>query len=76
VVTVVGLQFGSLLGGTVVTETVFARPGIGRIAVLALQAKDFPVAQGVVLFVALVYVFVNLVVDVLYAYVDPRIHYG
>jgi peptide/nickel transport system permease protein len=75
VITVVGLQFGSLLGGTVITETVFARPGIGRIAVLALQSKDFPVAQGIVLFISLVYVFVNLVVDVLYAYVDPRIHY-
>jgi peptide/nickel transport system permease protein len=75
VITVVGLQFGSLLGGTVIIETVFARPGVGRIAVLALQSKDFPVAQGIVLFISLVYVFVNLVVDVLYAYVDPRIHY-
>lgn len=75
VITVVGLQFGSLLGGTFIIESVFARPGIGRIAVLALQARDFPVAQGVVLFVSLVYVFVNLVVDVLYAYIDPRIHY-
>jgi len=75
VVTVVGLQFGSLLGGTVVTERVFARPGVGRVAVEALQAKDFPVAQGVVLFVSLVYVFVNLVVDLLYAYLDPRIRY-
>jgi len=75
VLTVLGLQFGSLLGGTVITESVFSRPGIGRIAVKALQASDFPVAQGVVLFVSLVYVFVNLVVDVLYAYIDPRIHY-
>lgn len=75
VITVVGLQFGSLLGGTFIIESVFARPGIGRIAVLALQARDFPVAQGVVLFVSLVYVFVNLVVDILYAYIDPRIHY-
>jgi len=75
VLTVMGLQFGSLLGGTVIIETVSARPGIGRIAVLALQSSDFPVAQGVVLFVSLVYVFVNLLVDVLYAYVDPRIHY-
>jgi peptide/nickel transport system permease protein len=75
VLTVLGLQFGSLLGGTVITESVFSRPGIGRIAVKALQAKDFPVAQGVVLFVSLVYVFVNLAVDVLYAYIDPRIHY-
>jgi len=76
VITVVGLQFGSLLGGTVIIETVFARPGVGRIAVLALQSKDFPVAQGMVLFISLVYVFVNLVVDVLCAHVDPLIHYG
>lgn len=75
VLTVVGLQFGSLLGGTVIIESVFARPGVGRIAVLALQSKDFPVVQGVVLFIAMVYVFVNLMVDILYGYVDPRIHY-
>jgi peptide/nickel transport system permease protein len=75
VVTVVGLQFGSLLGGTVIIETVFARPGIGRIAVSALQSRDFPVSQGVVLFAAMIYVFVNLAVDLVYAYIDPRIHY-
>ena len=75
VVTIVGLQFGSLLGGTVITETVFARPGIGRIAILALQSKDFPVVQGIVLFISSIYIFVNLVVDILYAYIDPRIHY-
>jgi len=75
VVTIVGLQFGSLLGGTVVIETVFARQGLGRIAVTALQARDFPVAQGIVLFIALTYVFVNLAVDLLYAVFDPRIRY-
>jgi peptide/nickel transport system permease protein len=75
VITVVGLQFGSLLGGTFIIETVFARQGIGRVAVTALQARDFPVVQGVVLFAALVYVFVNLGVDLLYAFVDPRIRY-
>ena len=75
VITVVGLQFGSLLGGTVIIESVFARPGIGRIGVLALQARDFPVAQGVVLFVSVIYVVVNLGVDLLYAFVDPRIQY-
>ena len=72
----VGLQFGALLGGTVIIETVFARQGLGRIAVEALKARDFPVAQGVVLFVALIYVFVNLIVDLLYAVVDPRIRYN
>ncbi|MCB0159586.1 MAG: ABC transporter permease [Caldilineaceae bacterium] len=76
VLTIVGLQFGALLGGTVIIETVFARQGLGRIAVEALKARDFPVAQGVVLFVALIYVFVNLIVDLLYAVVDPRIRYN
>lgn len=75
VLTVVGLQFGSLLGGAVIIETVFARQGIGRIAVSALQSRDFPVAQGVVLFAALAYVLVNLMVDILYAAIDPRIRY-
>lgn len=75
VVTVVGLQFGSLLGGTVIIETVFSRPGIGRVAVRALLDRDFPVCQGTVLFVALIYVLVNLGVDLLYAYLDPRIRY-
>ena len=76
VLTIVGLQFGSLLGGTVIIETVFARQGLGRVAVDALRARDFPVAQGVVLFVALIYVLVNLVIDLLYAAVDPRIRYN
>ena len=75
VVTVIGLQFGSLLGGTVVVETVFARPGIGSIAVGGIFNKDFPVVQGVVLFSALIYVLVNLVVDISYAWLDPRIRY-
>lgn len=75
VTTVVGLQFGGLLGGAVIIEAVFARQGIGQLLVGALQARDFPLAQGCVLFIALVYVLVNLGVDVLYAFVDPRIHY-
>ncbi|MDQ2786495.1 MAG: ABC transporter permease subunit, partial [Chloroflexota bacterium] len=69
----VGLQFGSLLSGAVIIETVFARRGIGRILVEALQARDFPTAQGSVLFVASVYVFVNLCIDLLYGFIDPRI---
>lgn len=75
VITIIGLQFGALLGGAVIIETVFARQGIGRLAVTALQARDFPVAQGIVLLAALVYVLVNLAVDLLYAVVDPRIRY-
>jgi ABC-type dipeptide/oligopeptide/nickel transport system permease component len=73
VLTVVGLQFGSLLAGAVIIEQVFARQGIGRMLVTALQSRDFPVAQGGVLFVATVYVLMNLLVDLLYGAVDPRI---
>lgn len=73
VLTIVGLQFGGLLAGAVIVESVFARQGIGRMLVKALQDRDFPVAQGGVLFVAIVYVMVNLLVDVLYGVVDPRI---
>lgn len=73
IVTIVGLQFGFLLGGTVVTETVFARPGLGRVAVDAIIYKDIPVVQGVVLFVAVVYLTINLIIDCTYAFIDPRI---
>jgi len=76
VLTVVGLQFGSLLAGAVIIEQVFARQGIGRMLVTALQSRDFPVAQGGVLFVATVYVLMNLLVDLLYGVVDPRIRTG
>jgi peptide/nickel transport system permease protein len=73
VVTIVGLQFGSLLSGTVIIESVFARQGIGRILVEALKARDFPTAQGTILFIATIYVLVNLIVDLLYGIIDPRI---
>jgi len=73
VVTVLGLEVGSLLSGAVITETVFARPGIGKLIVDSIQSKDFTVVQGAVLFVAATYVLVNLIVDVSYAFVDPRI---
>ncbi|HUW94879.1 MAG TPA: ABC transporter permease [Anaerolineae bacterium] len=76
VVTVIGLQFASLLGGTVFIESVFARPGIGRFAVNAILMRDYPQIQGTVLFVATIYVLVNLGVDLLYAFLDPRIRYG
>jgi peptide/nickel transport system permease protein len=75
VLTVIGLQVGFLLGGVVVTETVFSWPGVGRLAVQAIYARDFPVVQAVVLLFALIFVFVNLIVDLLYAALDPRIRY-
>ena len=76
VTSMIGLQFGFLLGGTVVIETIFSRPGIGRLMVNAILWKDLPLVQGVVLLVALVYTLVNLATDLAYAYLDPRIRYG
>ena len=76
VITVLGLQVAGLLSGAVVTETVFAWPGLGRLAVYAIDSRDFPVVQGTVLVISLIFVLVNLAVDLLYAFVDPRIHYG
>ena len=75
VVTVMGLQFGGMLGGTVFIESVFARPGLGRFAVNAIAARDYPQIQGMVLFTATVYVLLNLGVDLLYGWLDPRIRY-
>jgi ABC-type dipeptide/oligopeptide/nickel transport system permease component len=75
IITVVGLQFGLLLGGAVLTETVFAWPGIGRLIVDSILARDYPMIQGTILIFGLLYILVNLVVDLIYAYVDPRIHY-
>jgi len=75
VVTIIGLQFGFLLGGTVVTETVFSRQGIGRLLVNSILWKDLPVVQGAVLLAGLVYTVVNIAVDVAYAFLDPRIRY-
>lgn len=76
VVTILGLQFGGMLAGAVVTETVFSRPGLGRLVVNAILWKDYPLVQGTVLFIAVMYVLVNLIVDVSYAWLDPRIHYS
>ncbi|GLO68057.1 nickel ABC transporter permease [Oceanobacillus kimchii] len=75
VITVIGINFGGLLGGTIITEQVFAINGIGRLMIDAIAARDFPVVQGTVLLVAGIFVFVNLVVDVIYALIDPRISY-
>lgn len=73
VVTMVGLQFGRLLGGTVIVETVFSRQGVGRIAVDALMARDMPVVLGAALFLAVIFITSNLVVDIVYGILDPRI---
>jgi peptide/nickel transport system permease protein len=75
IVTVVGLQFSSLLGGAVLTETVFARQGVGSLIVDAINFKDFPLVQGTVFLAALAYMVVNLIVDLLYGFLDPRIQY-
>jgi peptide/nickel transport system permease protein len=72
-VTVVGLQTGALLGGAVITETIFAWPGVGRLTLTAIQSRDYPLVQGCVLFIATGYVLVNLAVDLLYGVLDPRI---
>ena len=76
VITIFGLQFGNLLAGAVIVETVFSRPGLGRLIVGGILAKDFPLVQGTVLFIAAFYVMINVLVDVAYAFVDPRIRVG
>ena len=75
VVTLIGLQLGLLLSGAVLTETIFALPGLGRLAITSVLARDYPVVQGVVIIAACIFVLANLLVDVLYAYLDPRIRY-
>jgi len=73
VVTVVGLQLGRLLAGSVIVETVFARQGVGQLAVDAILSKDYPLVQGIILLTAITYVFANLLVDVSYGFLNPRI---
>ena len=75
VVTVLGLQLGTLIGGAVITEYVFALPGVGRLVVDAVFARDYPLVQGVVLLIALGFITCNLLVDLLYGWIDPRIRY-
>jgi ABC-type dipeptide/oligopeptide/nickel transport system permease component len=75
VITAMGLQFGALLSGAVITETIFARPGLGKLVVDSIQSKDLPTVQGVVLVLACIYVVMNLLVDLSYALVDPRIRF-
>ncbi len=76
VVTVIGLNFGLLLSGAILTETVFSWPGIGRYIVNAVNMRDYPAVQGCILFFAFMFVIVNLITDIVYVYIDPRIHYG
>ena len=75
VITIVGLQFGTLLAGTIVTESIFSWPGIGRLAVQAIGARDYPLLQGCILLIAVSYVVVNLLTDLIYAVVDPRVRF-
>jgi peptide/nickel transport system permease protein len=75
VVTIIGIGFALLIGGAVVTESVFALPGLGRLTVDAIVRRDYPVIQGVLLIVSGVYVLINLVIDMLYVFLDPRIRY-
>lgn len=75
VVTIIGINFGALLGGTIITEQVFAINGVGRLMIDAIAARDFPIVQGTVLLVAAIFVIVNLIVDIIYAFIDPRISY-
>ncbi len=75
ILTVVGLTFAALMGGAVVTETVFSLPGIGQLVVSSVLRRDYPVIQGVILMVATIYVLINLMVDLLYFLIDPRVKY-
>ena len=76
VITIMSLQFGSLLAGSIITETIFSWPGIGRLTVQAIQTRDYPLVQGCVLVIALAYIGVNFIADLLYRWVDPRVSYG
>jgi peptide/nickel transport system permease protein len=75
-VTVIGLALGGLLAGAIVTETVFVLPGVGRLVINSVARRDYPVIQGVLMFIASVYVLVNLLIDILYVYLDPRVKYA
>jgi ABC-type dipeptide/oligopeptide/nickel transport system permease component len=76
IVTIIGLQFGAVLTGSIVTETIFAWPGIGRLLITAINTRDYPLVQGCILWIAVIYVGVNLATDLIYGWLDPRIRYG
>jgi ABC-type dipeptide/oligopeptide/nickel transport system permease component len=75
ILTILGLQFGTLLAGTIVTETIFSWPGVGRLAVQAIQSRDYPLLQGCILIIAISYMLVNVLTDMVYALVDPRVRF-
>jgi peptide/nickel transport system permease protein len=75
IVTIVGLQFGAVLTGTIITETIFAWPGVGRLLIQSISFRDYPLVQGCILFISVTYVFVNLVTDLAYGWLDPRIRF-
>ena len=76
IVTLIGMQIGSLMGGTVVIEQIFSIPGLGQYTLTGINQRDYPVVQGCVLFIAFLYVIINVLVDILYTYIDPRITYN
>jgi len=75
VVTIIGLQFGAVLTGTIITETIFAWPGVGRLLITAINTRDYPLVQGCILFIATIYVAMNLITDLTYGFLDPRIRF-
>jgi peptide/nickel transport system permease protein len=75
IVTIVGLQFGAVLTGTIITETIFAWPGVGRLLIQSISFRDYPLVQGCILFISVTYVFVNLLTDLAYGWLDPRIRF-
>jgi ABC-type dipeptide/oligopeptide/nickel transport system permease component len=75
VVTIIGLQFGAVLTGTIITETIFAWPGVGRLLIQSISFRDYPLVQGCILFISLTYVMMNLITDLTYGFLDPRIRY-
>ena len=75
IVTIIGLQFGAVLTGTIITETIFAWPGVGRLLIQAINFRDYPLVQGCILFISFTYVFMNLLTDLTYGFLDPRIRY-
>jgi peptide/nickel transport system permease protein len=75
IIVVLGLQFGAVLTGTIITETIFAWPGVGRLLIQAINFRDYPLVQGCILFIAVTYVAMNLLTDLAYGFLDPRIRY-
>jgi peptide/nickel transport system permease protein len=75
IVTIIGLQFGAVLTGTIITETIFAWPGLGRLLIQAISFRDYPLVQGCILFISVTYVAMNLLTDLTYGLLDPRIRF-